>query len=204
MPFLVDAQAVTTLIVDPSRGRRHGEEPGADIALQLARHGVHLDVERVMSNGCPIAEVILHAPCGSDRTCLYSEPMVTLGCGNFCSEAQREPCSRKCLSPYLFRYNSAPSADRRVFAQSESFDWGGSDAHFGTGHLEAHGRTVPTVTGRAASDRLGGGAVFASRGVLPSQARALNHCSKGQPLCADAVLIATHLNGLSLHRPRGY
>jgi nucleotide-binding universal stress UspA family protein len=59
MPFLVDAQAVTTLVVDPSRGRRHGEEPGADIALQLARHGVHLDVERVMSNGCPIAEVIL-------------------------------------------------------------------------------------------------------------------------------------------------
>jgi nucleotide-binding universal stress UspA family protein len=45
--------------VDPSRGRRLGEEPGTDIALQLARHGVHLDVERVMSNGCPIAEVIL-------------------------------------------------------------------------------------------------------------------------------------------------
>ena len=59
MPFLVDAQAVTTLVVDPSKGRRHGEEPGADIALQLARHGVHLNVERVMSNGSPIAEVIL-------------------------------------------------------------------------------------------------------------------------------------------------
>jgi nucleotide-binding universal stress UspA family protein len=59
MPFLVDAQAVTTLVVDPSGGRRHGEEPGADIALQLARHDVHLNVERVMSNGSPIAEVIL-------------------------------------------------------------------------------------------------------------------------------------------------
>ena len=59
MPFLVDAQAVTTLVVDPSRGRRHGEEPGADIAAQLARHGVHLNVQRVMSNGSPIAEVIL-------------------------------------------------------------------------------------------------------------------------------------------------
>ena len=59
MPFLVDAQAVTTLVVDPSRSRRHGEEPGADIALQLARHGVHLNVEREMSNGSPIAEVIL-------------------------------------------------------------------------------------------------------------------------------------------------
>jgi nucleotide-binding universal stress UspA family protein len=59
MPFLVDARAVTTLVVDPSRDRRHGEEPGADIALQLARHGMHLDVERVVSNGCPIAEVIL-------------------------------------------------------------------------------------------------------------------------------------------------
>ena len=59
MPFIVDAQAVTTLVVDPSRGRRHGDEPGADIALQLARHGVHLNVERVMSSGSPIAEVIL-------------------------------------------------------------------------------------------------------------------------------------------------
>jgi nucleotide-binding universal stress UspA family protein len=68
MPFLVDAQAVTTLVVDPSAGRRHGEEPGADIALQLARHGAHLHVERVMSNGSPIAEVILaHAKqMGSD------------------------------------------------------------------------------------------------------------------------------------------
>jgi len=59
MPFLVDAQAVTTLVVDPPRGHRHGEEPGADIALQLARHGVHLNVERVMSNGSPIPEVII-------------------------------------------------------------------------------------------------------------------------------------------------
>ncbi len=59
MPFLVDARPVATLVVDPSRGRRHGEEPGADIALQLARHNVHLNVERVMSNGSPIAEVIL-------------------------------------------------------------------------------------------------------------------------------------------------
>ena len=68
MPFLVGAQAVTTLVVDPSRGRRHGEEPGADIALQLARHGVHLNVERVMSNGSPIPEVIIsHAvQSGSD------------------------------------------------------------------------------------------------------------------------------------------
>ncbi len=59
MPFLVDARAVATLVVDPSRGGRHGEEPGADIALQLAQHNVHLNVERVMSNGSPIAEVIL-------------------------------------------------------------------------------------------------------------------------------------------------
>jgi len=58
MPFLVDSQAVTTLVVDPSRGHRHGKEPGADIARQLARHGVHLNVERVMSNGSSIAEVI--------------------------------------------------------------------------------------------------------------------------------------------------
>jgi nucleotide-binding universal stress UspA family protein len=72
MPFLVDAQAVTTLVVDPPRGRRHGEEPGAGTALQLARHGVHLNMECVMSNGSPIAEVILaHAVRGGSDLLVF-------------------------------------------------------------------------------------------------------------------------------------
>jgi nucleotide-binding universal stress UspA family protein len=68
MAFLVAATAVTVLLIDPARRRRHGEEPGADIALQLARHGVHVNVERVISNGASIAQIIFrHAvQSGSD------------------------------------------------------------------------------------------------------------------------------------------
>jgi nucleotide-binding universal stress UspA family protein len=60
MPFLSTAQLVTVLVVDPTkRADEHGEEPGADIALYLARHGAQIDVEQVASNGSPISEVIL-------------------------------------------------------------------------------------------------------------------------------------------------
>jgi hypothetical protein len=46
MPFLSAARSATVLAVDPAkRTREHGEEPGADIALCLARHGAHVDVE---------------------------------------------------------------------------------------------------------------------------------------------------------------
>jgi len=60
LPFLVAASSVTLLVVD-SEGRagRHGEEPGADIALYLARHGARVDVEQVLSKGTPVAEIIL-------------------------------------------------------------------------------------------------------------------------------------------------
>ena len=60
LPFLVAASSVTILVVDPDkRADRHGEEPGADIALHLARHGVHVEVERVSSHGAPVADIIL-------------------------------------------------------------------------------------------------------------------------------------------------
>jgi nucleotide-binding universal stress UspA family protein len=59
MTFLVAAQAVTVLLVDPGKRHRHGEEPGAEIALQLVRHGAHVNVDRVTSNGSSIAQVIL-------------------------------------------------------------------------------------------------------------------------------------------------
>jgi nucleotide-binding universal stress UspA family protein len=60
LPFLVAAASVTLLVVDADkRADRHGEEPGADIALYLARHGVHVEVERVSSRGSPVADIIL-------------------------------------------------------------------------------------------------------------------------------------------------
>jgi hypothetical protein len=72
MPFLSTAQSVTVLVVDPAkRADQHGEESGADIALCLARHGVHVDVEQATSDGSPIGEVILSPRSrpgrGSDR-----------------------------------------------------------------------------------------------------------------------------------------
>jgi nucleotide-binding universal stress UspA family protein len=59
MTFLVAAKSVTVLVVDPVGNRRHGEEPGADVALHLARHGAHVVVEQITSNGSPTAELIL-------------------------------------------------------------------------------------------------------------------------------------------------
>lgn len=60
MPFIVAAKKVTILVIDAG-GRTHnyGEEPGADIALHLTRHGARIEVEQVSSEGHPVAEVIL-------------------------------------------------------------------------------------------------------------------------------------------------
>jgi nucleotide-binding universal stress UspA family protein len=52
LPFLLAAPSVTVLVVDShERADRHGEKPGADIALYLARHGAHVEVEQVSSRG---------------------------------------------------------------------------------------------------------------------------------------------------------
>ncbi|HXP97596.1 MAG TPA: universal stress protein, partial [Telmatospirillum sp.] len=59
MPILSTAQSVTVLVVDPTRTpQKYGEEPGADIATSLARHGVNIDLEQVDSKGAPIADII--------------------------------------------------------------------------------------------------------------------------------------------------
>ena len=39
LPFIVGAQSVTVLVVDSRKNPRHGEEPGADVARYLVRHG---------------------------------------------------------------------------------------------------------------------------------------------------------------------
>jgi len=45
MPILVQARSVRLAIVNPDReSGLHGEEPGADMALYLARHGVRVEV----------------------------------------------------------------------------------------------------------------------------------------------------------------
>lgn len=43
LPFLTKAKRVTVLVVNPGEADGHGEIPGADISLYLARHGVNVE-----------------------------------------------------------------------------------------------------------------------------------------------------------------
>jgi nucleotide-binding universal stress UspA family protein len=60
MPLLVTADAVTVLVIDPREGPDgHGETPGADISLHLARHGVKAEIERTVAGYIAIGDVLL-------------------------------------------------------------------------------------------------------------------------------------------------
>jgi nucleotide-binding universal stress UspA family protein len=60
MPLLAAAEAVTVLAIDPREGPDgHGELPGADISLHLARHGVKAEIERTVSADLPVGDVLL-------------------------------------------------------------------------------------------------------------------------------------------------
>ena len=60
LPLLAAAQSVTVLSIDPQSGfAGHGEIPGADIALHLARHGVKATIERTVSAGLGAGETLL-------------------------------------------------------------------------------------------------------------------------------------------------
>jgi nucleotide-binding universal stress UspA family protein len=59
-PLLVMAKAVQVLVVDPERNRAgHGQEPGADIARHLARHGAQVEVRRLSSGGEDLGRLLL-------------------------------------------------------------------------------------------------------------------------------------------------
>jgi nucleotide-binding universal stress UspA family protein len=60
MPLLAAADNVTVLVIDPQEGpRAHGELPGADISLHLARHGVKADIERTAAGDIAVGDVLL-------------------------------------------------------------------------------------------------------------------------------------------------
>jgi nucleotide-binding universal stress UspA family protein len=60
MPFLVQAERVDVLIVDPPAGERDdGQQPGADIATHLARHGVRAHVVIHESRGRAVSSILL-------------------------------------------------------------------------------------------------------------------------------------------------
>jgi len=59
MAFLVAASSVTVLLIDPHEHWGHGQEPGADVALYLTRHGVPVAVEKLTTRGPSVAEALL-------------------------------------------------------------------------------------------------------------------------------------------------
>jgi len=60
MPLLMESDIVTVLTIDAREGPdAHGELPGADISLHLARHGVKATIERTVSAGIPAGDVLL-------------------------------------------------------------------------------------------------------------------------------------------------
>ncbi len=62
LPFLQGAASVATLAVNPRSGAvagSHGEVPGADISLHLARHGVKVEAQAIDSGNVSVADMIL-------------------------------------------------------------------------------------------------------------------------------------------------
>ncbi len=57
--MLRSAKEVRLALVDPVRGETgHGDEPGADAAAWLSRHGVKVSVDRIASSGEPVSTVL--------------------------------------------------------------------------------------------------------------------------------------------------
>jgi nucleotide-binding universal stress UspA family protein len=60
LPLLVKATAVEVLVVDHQRRPEgHGQEPGADIARHLARHGAYVEVRRLSSDGKDVGRLLV-------------------------------------------------------------------------------------------------------------------------------------------------
>ena len=59
LPLLARADAVEILVADHERNPRHGQEPGADIARHLARHGARVEVRRASSDGKDVGRFLL-------------------------------------------------------------------------------------------------------------------------------------------------
>jgi nucleotide-binding universal stress UspA family protein len=75
MPFLERAEAADIVTFHPREGSEaHGELPGADIALHLARHGIDVDVQRLEGHDIDVGNALLsHA---ADR----DSDLLVMGC----------------------------------------------------------------------------------------------------------------------------
>ncbi|HEY5598217.1 MAG TPA: universal stress protein [Kiloniellales bacterium] len=58
LPFLRRADKVMILVISPHKGN-HGPEPGADIALHLARHGVRAEAQHLTAGDLSVGNALL-------------------------------------------------------------------------------------------------------------------------------------------------
>jgi nucleotide-binding universal stress UspA family protein len=58
LPVLERAKSVVVLVINPRRGN-HGAEPGADIALHLARHGIKVEAQNTEVKDLSVADALL-------------------------------------------------------------------------------------------------------------------------------------------------
>jgi nucleotide-binding universal stress UspA family protein len=70
LPLLVKAEAVEVLVVYHQRKAGHGQEPGADIARHLARHGAQVEVRRLSSGGKDVGSLLLSQAAAFDADLL--------------------------------------------------------------------------------------------------------------------------------------
>ena len=74
MPFLEEAASVELVLVDPQVGANaHGEEPGADMALMLARRDIEVTVNRLPKSGLSIGQVF------EDRARDWAADLIVMG-----------------------------------------------------------------------------------------------------------------------------
>jgi len=60
LPILEKASSVSVMIVNPrDRDHDHGDVPGADIAVYLARHGAKVDVQRIEARDVDVGNLLL-------------------------------------------------------------------------------------------------------------------------------------------------
>jgi nucleotide-binding universal stress UspA family protein len=59
MSFLVAAKSVTVLVIDPDGSNQRNESSGSDITVHLDRHGAHVNLEQVASEGFSVAAAML-------------------------------------------------------------------------------------------------------------------------------------------------
>jgi len=85
MPLLQAAQTVRLALVNPEReAHLHGDEPGADMAVYLARHGVRVEVVVERTHGAQAR------PCSTSPSaaiCWSRPPLATTATANCCSAA---------------------------------------------------------------------------------------------------------------------